>query len=104
MTVEKQIVDLSVEFSKELQKLVTRLDWPKWTTTKLFLEVSYSQEAGPDFELRWYNPNGDDVRAKSLGALMDEVYHRQDFDDRQKAIQPLAALTGPKETSDDEKR
>lgn len=98
--VDKKIIDIAHLLGLELQKLHERVDWTTWKESQIQVRVCYSKDKGPRLELFWFNPAGADVKAKSLGRLMDEVYHRLDFDEREAGIEPLKALNAP--SSDDE--
>ncbi len=71
-------------FQTELAKLHARSDWPSYQSAQLYLRVSYSPEKST-FKLVSQPPFSDSCEGSRLGALMDEVYHRLDFDDTEKA-------------------
>jgi hypothetical protein len=70
----------------ELHRLRTKMDWP--SHTHLYLSFSLKSTGEKDtfkFRFRSYTPVDLEVEASSIGTVMDEVYRRLDFHDRETA-------------------
>ena len=97
-SVETDILRVANAFYHEIAKLRTRLD-RKYGEDTITLIVGVN-DGKPRVELKCSIGYGNDVRAATLGALMDEVYRRQGFNDRedgrlQAASDALVALPKP---------
>jgi hypothetical protein len=69
----------------ELHKLRTKMDWPKWKRLAINIAV-VSEEEKDKFEIQFDAGYGDvRVTGSSIGTVMDEVYRRLDFHDRETA-------------------
>ena len=75
---------VEIDFLTELRKLHTKMDWPRWKTTTLTLEVAFSHN-DPKIQITWRGEYGTDVHGAELGPLMDEVYRRLGYADRAEA-------------------
>src|SRR6266704_3318998 len=80
-SVETDIMRVANAFYHEIAKLRTKLN-RRYGTDTITLIVSIESDK-PRVELQCSIGYGNDVRAATLGALMDEVYHRQGFNDRE---------------------
>src|SRR6478672_6803678 len=96
MATRTEIARIAESFRDELARLHQQMDWPKWGISFLTLEVQFSDESP-----KWYircNPNkGTMVEGSDLGVVMDEVYRRLGYEDREKARieTSMAALPAP---------
>jgi hypothetical protein len=69
----------------ELHKLRTKMDWPKYKRLAINIAV-VSEEDKDKFEIQFDAGYGDvRVTGHSIGTVMDEVYRRLDFHDRETA-------------------
>lgn len=97
--IDTAIVLVAQEFGKELQKLRTRTArTSSWSSDHLTLHVDASGDGKIEFHLEF--SGAQHAKASTLGALMDEVYRRSGFDDReagklQAASDALLSLPAP---------
>jgi hypothetical protein len=69
----------------ELHKLRTKMDWPKYKRLAINIAV-ISEEEKDKFEIQFDAGYGDvRVTGSTIGTVMDEVYRRLDFHDRETA-------------------
>jgi hypothetical protein len=69
----------------ELHRLRTKMDWPKYKRLAINIAV-VSEEDKDKFEIQFDAGYGDvRVTGSSIGTVMDEVYRRLDFHDRETA-------------------
>jgi len=108
ISIDTAILLVARHFAQELQKLRSKTDRQgSWSSDRIELQVRVGDKV--DFSVEYNGPSGT-VKASKLGPLMDEVYRRAGFDDRQAANlqregDALQALPGPdswKSTLDDE--
>jgi len=103
----KHIHDLALQFTQELAQLHAALAWSDYTESTLTLTVEYKNRT-PHVSIRFSKGYGDvSVKGASLGAVMDEVRRRFDYNDKAEgdigqASQSLLALTDESETAEDD--
>lgn len=103
MNQEEMIQTIAQDFAQELAKLKSRMAWPDYSIQYLKLEVTHDSK-GAEFKIqatvgREYNKT--QVSGTDLGRVMDEVYRRLNFDDKEEAriAASLVALAPPEEKS-----
>jgi len=93
--IENAITDVFKAFTDELVALHQRAAWPQYKSSALTLRVTYSHAEGGKLMLQCASGWGTEVKAASLGRLMDEVYRRNDFEDREDAAMNMIAIAPP---------
>lgn len=103
------IREVAQEFAKDLQVLRAKMArQSSFQEDVLTLRVAVKHEE-VQFELSYSQGYGSPVKASTLGALLDEVYRRAGFDDREagrlqaqgEALRALPPPTGDEPTDDE---
>jgi hypothetical protein len=101
MTHEQIVSALVTEFRNELARLHSRMAWPHYETTRLSLVVEFSADKARAWieHNAGYGHDAANVKGATLGAVMDEIYRRTGYQDREdgRIATSLQAIEGPKE-------
>lgn len=100
--IEEKIIEVAREFTSELRKLHEGMAWKPYKTSDLRLNINFSLETA-EFTIEW-SDYPISVKGASLGAVMDEVYRRLNYEDREKGriATTLIALTPPRPEQEDD--
>lgn len=99
------LLGIANSFRAELSRLHAAMDWSSYRESTIRLQLTYSQD-----KVEWFvacapgDRYGGEIKGSDLGLVMDEVYHRLGYNDREEAriAQSARLLPAPIETDEEE--